>query len=168
VLVETVFGFDLGRLVFESLLRRDLRLCCSASFVSSVVVMLANLAADLTYGASARASCVMNSAIGSPAALARTAPWAGCSCCCSSRWWRSSAVDLPGGSVRHGRASFCRGDIRSAAACQGRDLAGVIRGAGVTDHQRRRLATVVGVASAPSPATAWVDRRPHGAPPSSS
>ena len=51
VLVETVFGWPgLGRLVFDSLLQRDLNLLLGILFVSSVVVVLANLAADLTYG----------------------------------------------------------------------------------------------------------------------
>lgn len=51
VLVETVFGWPgLGRLVFESLLQRDLNLLLGILFVSSVVVVLANLAADLAYG----------------------------------------------------------------------------------------------------------------------
>lgn len=52
VLVETVFGWPgLGRLVFDSLLQRDLNLLLGILFVSSVVVVLANLVADLTYGA---------------------------------------------------------------------------------------------------------------------
>lgn len=51
VLVETVFGWPgLGRLVFDSLLQRDLNLLLGILFISSVVVVLANLAADLTYG----------------------------------------------------------------------------------------------------------------------
>ena len=51
VLVETVFGWPgLGRLVFDSLQQRDLNLLLGILFVSSVVVVLANLAADLTYG----------------------------------------------------------------------------------------------------------------------
>lgn len=51
VLVETVFGWPgLGRLVFDSLLQRDLNVLLGILFVSSVVVVLANLAADLTYG----------------------------------------------------------------------------------------------------------------------
>ena len=51
VLVETVFGWPgLGRLVFDSLQSRDLNLLLGILFVSSVVVVLANLAADLTYG----------------------------------------------------------------------------------------------------------------------
>jgi len=51
VLVETVFGWPgLGRLVFDSLLQRDLNLLLGILFVSSVVVVIANLLADLTYG----------------------------------------------------------------------------------------------------------------------
>lgn len=51
VLVETVFGWPgLGRLVFDSLLQRDLNLLLGILFVSSVVVVLANLAADIAYG----------------------------------------------------------------------------------------------------------------------
>lgn len=51
VLVETVFGWPgLGRLVFDSLQQRDLNLLLGILFVSSVVVVLANLAADLAYG----------------------------------------------------------------------------------------------------------------------
>jgi peptide/nickel transport system permease protein len=51
VLVETVFGWPgLGRLVFDSLMQRDINLLLGILFVSSVVVVLANLAADLTYG----------------------------------------------------------------------------------------------------------------------
>jgi peptide/nickel transport system permease protein len=51
VLVETVFGWPgLGRLVFDSLMQRDINLLLGILFVSSVVVVLANLAADLAYG----------------------------------------------------------------------------------------------------------------------
>ena len=51
VLVETVFGWPgLGRLVFDSLLQRDLNLLLGILFVSSVVVVLANLVVDLLYG----------------------------------------------------------------------------------------------------------------------
>jgi peptide/nickel transport system permease protein len=51
VLVETVFGWPgLGRLVFDSLMQRDLNLLLGILFVSSIVVVLANLAADLAYG----------------------------------------------------------------------------------------------------------------------
>jgi peptide/nickel transport system permease protein len=51
VLVETVFGWPgLGRLVFDSLLQRDLNLLLGILFVSSVVVVLANLVVDLVYG----------------------------------------------------------------------------------------------------------------------
>jgi peptide/nickel transport system permease protein len=51
VLVETVFGWPgLGRLVFDALLQRDLNLLLGILFVSSVVVVIANLIVDLVYG----------------------------------------------------------------------------------------------------------------------
>lgn len=51
ILVETVFGWPgLGRLVFDALLQRDLNLLLGILFVSSVVVVLANLVVDLLYG----------------------------------------------------------------------------------------------------------------------
>ncbi len=51
ILIETVFGWPgLGRLVFDALLQRDLNLLLGILFVSSVVVVLANLAVDLLYG----------------------------------------------------------------------------------------------------------------------
>jgi len=51
VLVETVFGWPgLGRLVFDALLQRDLNLLLGILFVSSVVVVIANLIVDLLYG----------------------------------------------------------------------------------------------------------------------
>lgn len=51
VLVETVFGWPgLGRLLFDALLQRDLGLLLGILFVSSIVVVLANLAVDLLYG----------------------------------------------------------------------------------------------------------------------
>jgi peptide/nickel transport system permease protein len=51
VLVETVFGWPgLGRLVFDALLQRDLNLLLGILFISSVVVVLANLIVDLLYG----------------------------------------------------------------------------------------------------------------------
>jgi peptide/nickel transport system permease protein len=51
ILVETVFGWPgLGRLLFDSLLQRDLNLLLGILFVSSGVVVLANLCADLAYG----------------------------------------------------------------------------------------------------------------------
>jgi len=51
VLVETVFGWPgLGRLVFDALLQRDLNLLLGILFVSSIVVVIANLAVDLLYG----------------------------------------------------------------------------------------------------------------------
>lgn len=51
VLIETVFGWPgLGRLVFDALVQRDLNLLLGILFVSSVVVVLANLVVDLVYG----------------------------------------------------------------------------------------------------------------------
>jgi peptide/nickel transport system permease protein len=51
ILVETVFGWPgLGRLVFDALLQRDLNLLLGILFVSSVVVVIANLVVDLIYG----------------------------------------------------------------------------------------------------------------------
>jgi peptide/nickel transport system permease protein len=51
ILVETVFGWPgLGRLVFDALLQRDLNLLLGILFVSSVLVVLINLAVDLLYG----------------------------------------------------------------------------------------------------------------------
>lgn len=51
VLVETVFGWPgLGRLVFDSLMQRDINLLLGILFISSIVVVLANLVADLAYG----------------------------------------------------------------------------------------------------------------------
>ena len=51
VLIETVFGWPgLGRLVFDALVQRDLNLLLGILFVSSVVVVLVNLAVDLVYG----------------------------------------------------------------------------------------------------------------------
>jgi peptide/nickel transport system permease protein len=51
ILVETVFGWPgLGRLVFDALLQRDLNLLLGILFISSIVVVLANLAVDLIYG----------------------------------------------------------------------------------------------------------------------
>ena len=51
VLVETVFGWPgLGRLVFDALLQRDLNLLLGILFVSSIVVVIANLVVDLLYG----------------------------------------------------------------------------------------------------------------------
>jgi peptide/nickel transport system permease protein len=51
VLVETVFGWPgLGRLVFDALLQRDLNLLLGILFVSSIVVVIANLIVDLVYG----------------------------------------------------------------------------------------------------------------------
>jgi peptide/nickel transport system permease protein len=51
ILIETVFGWPgLGRLVFDALLHRDLNLLLGILFISSVVVVLANLVVDLLYG----------------------------------------------------------------------------------------------------------------------
>jgi peptide/nickel transport system permease protein len=51
VLIETVFGWPgLGRLVFDALTQRDLNLLLGILFISSVVVVLANLVVDLVYG----------------------------------------------------------------------------------------------------------------------
>lgn len=51
ILIETVFGWPgLGRLVFDALLQRDLNLLLGILFVSSVVVVVANLIVDLLYG----------------------------------------------------------------------------------------------------------------------
>ena len=51
ILIETVFGWPgLGRLVFDALVQRDLNLLLGILFVSSVVVVIANLAVDLVYG----------------------------------------------------------------------------------------------------------------------
>ncbi len=51
ILVETVFAWPgLGRLVFDALLQRDVNLLLGILFVSSVVVVLANLIVDLVYG----------------------------------------------------------------------------------------------------------------------
>jgi peptide/nickel transport system permease protein len=51
VLIETVFGWPgLGRLVFDALVQRDLNLLLGILFVSSIVVVIANLIVDLLYG----------------------------------------------------------------------------------------------------------------------
>jgi len=51
ILVETVFGWPgLGRLIFDALLQRDLNLLLGILFVSSFVVVVANLLVDLAYG----------------------------------------------------------------------------------------------------------------------
>jgi len=51
ILVETVFAWPgLGRLVFDALLQRDINLLLGILFISSVVVVFANLAVDLLYG----------------------------------------------------------------------------------------------------------------------
>ncbi len=51
VLVETIFSWPgLGRLVFDALLQRDINLLMGIFLISSVIVVLANLVADLVYG----------------------------------------------------------------------------------------------------------------------
>ncbi|MDB5590604.1 ABC transporter permease [Enterovirga sp.] len=51
ILVETVYGWPgLGRLVLDALLQRDLNLLLGILFVSSVLVVVANLIVDLLYG----------------------------------------------------------------------------------------------------------------------
>ncbi len=51
ILVETVFGWPgLGRLVLDALLQRDLNLLLGILFISSVVVVVTNLAVDVIYG----------------------------------------------------------------------------------------------------------------------
>ena len=51
ILVETVFGWPgLGRLVLDALLQRDLNLLLGILFISSVVVVVTNLAVDVVYG----------------------------------------------------------------------------------------------------------------------
>ena len=46
-----MFGWPgLGRLVFDALLQRDLNLLLGILFVSSVLVVIANLLVDLIYG----------------------------------------------------------------------------------------------------------------------
>src|SRR3546814_17010778 len=50
VLVETVFGWPgLGRLVFESILRRDYPTLLGVLFFSALLVMVANILTDLAY-----------------------------------------------------------------------------------------------------------------------
>jgi peptide/nickel transport system permease protein len=51
VLIETVFAWPgLGRLVFDALVQRDLNLLLGILFISSVVVVVANLVVDVVYG----------------------------------------------------------------------------------------------------------------------
>lgn len=51
ILIETVFGWPgLGRLVFDALMQRDVNLLLGILFLSSVLVILANLLVDLLYG----------------------------------------------------------------------------------------------------------------------
>jgi peptide/nickel transport system permease protein len=51
VLVETVFSWPgMGRLAFESILRRDYPLLLGVLFVSSLAVIVLNLLTDIAYG----------------------------------------------------------------------------------------------------------------------
>ena len=51
ILIETVFGWPgLGRLLFDALQRRDLNLLLGILFISSILVVAANLLVDLLYG----------------------------------------------------------------------------------------------------------------------
>ncbi|WP_449376207.1 ABC transporter permease, partial [Bosea thiooxidans] len=51
ILVETVFGWPgLGRLLFDALQQRDLNLLLGILFISSILVVVANLVVDLLYG----------------------------------------------------------------------------------------------------------------------
>jgi peptide/nickel transport system permease protein len=51
ILVETVFGWPgLGRLLFDGLQQRDLNLLLGILFVSSILVVVANLVVDVIYG----------------------------------------------------------------------------------------------------------------------
>jgi peptide/nickel transport system permease protein len=51
ILIETVFGWPgLGRLVFEALLQRDLNVLLGILFMSSLVVVIANIVVDIIYG----------------------------------------------------------------------------------------------------------------------
>jgi peptide/nickel transport system permease protein len=50
VLIETVFSWPgLGRLMFEAVFQRDLNLLLSVLFISSIFVVLVNLAVDVAY-----------------------------------------------------------------------------------------------------------------------
>ncbi|WCS28719.1 ABC transporter permease (plasmid) [Methylobacterium sp. NMS14P] len=52
ILVETVFSWPgLGRLAFEALFQRDLNLLLGILLASSILVVVVNIAVDLTYGA---------------------------------------------------------------------------------------------------------------------
>ncbi|XYD12434.1 ABC transporter permease (plasmid) [Methylobacterium sp. NMS12] len=52
ILVETVFSWPgLGRLAFEALFQRDLNLLLGILLASSILVIVVNIAVDLTYGA---------------------------------------------------------------------------------------------------------------------
>ncbi|HMO28932.1 ABC transporter permease [Enterovirga sp.] len=51
ILIETVFGWPgLGRLLFDALQQRDLNLLLGILFISSILVVAANLLVDLLYG----------------------------------------------------------------------------------------------------------------------
>ncbi|MET3794224.1 ABC transporter permease [Aquamicrobium terrae] len=51
ILVETVFGWPgLGRLLFDALQQRDLNLLLGILFISSILVVVVNLAVDMLYG----------------------------------------------------------------------------------------------------------------------
>ena len=51
ILVESVFGWPgLGRLLFDALQQRDLNLLLGILFISSILVVVANLVVDLLYG----------------------------------------------------------------------------------------------------------------------
>lgn len=51
ILVETVFGWPgLGRLAFEAVFQRDLNVLLGILFVSSIVVIVANILVDVAYG----------------------------------------------------------------------------------------------------------------------
>ena len=79
ILVETVFGWPgLGRLLFDALLQRDLNLLLGILFVSSILVVFANLAVDLLYGCSIRGSRTNETRlrrISGDASAATARPW---------------------------------------------------------------------------------------------
>ena len=61
ILVETVFNWPgLGRLAFESVLRRDYPTILGVLLFSSIVVVVMNLLTDLATGSSTRGSGLMN------------------------------------------------------------------------------------------------------------
>ena len=50
VVIETVFGWPgLGRLSFEAIMQRDTNLLLGVLFISSLLVIVVNLAVDLLY-----------------------------------------------------------------------------------------------------------------------